>query len=415
MSPPGESSTPESGALPPAAGSGSSASSGSPGQSTGSPAATGSGTPPSSGEGTGSPDASVGPPPDDAGADTATSPVDGSASGEGGTSSNPQILALESKVAQAAIAQYGGGDCGWVEGAFFAGVMAAYDSTHDATLLAAARSWGQKAGFGACNVNGKGVTNADNQCCQQTYIELYLQDKTPANAMLIKSGQGVFDSMIATPIPGASMAGWWWADALFMSPPSMARMGAATGDPKYFQLLDTMYWAAEKPLFDPAHGLFWRDGSFVNKPIYWSRGNGWVVAGLARILDYLPMSDAHYNDFVALFKTMAAALVPLQNQTDGMWRSDLLMTTGPNKEASGSGFFTFALAWGVDHGVLDRAMYLPVVKKGWDGLASVVDAQGHVGWVQGVGSAPGPTTATGNAAYGAGAFLLAGSEVAKVY
>jgi unsaturated rhamnogalacturonyl hydrolase len=347
--------------------------------------------------------------------DSGGAPDSSETTDSGAPTLNPQVLAIMKTVAANGITEYGGGDCGWANASFFPGLMGAYRVTQEPTMLAAAQAWGQKNGFAACDADGKGVTYADNQCCQQTYAELDLADPTHMSGNSIKAGQQVFDSMIATPIAPTSMAGWWWADSLFMAPPAIARMAAATAEAKYFTLLDTMYWPAVKALWDPAHGLFWRDPSFVNKAVYWSRGNGWVIAGTARVLDYLPTSDPHYADYVTQLKTMAAALVPLQNGQDGMWRSNLLTPNDVNKEASGSGFFVFAMAWGISHAVLDSTMYLPIVRKGWDGLVSVVNAKGQVGWVQGVGSAPGATSATGTAAYGAGAFLLAGSEVAKVY
>ena len=188
--------------------------------------------------------------------------------------------------------------------------------------------------------------------------------------------------MIATPVAGQTL--WNWADALFMAPPAIALMGTATGEAKYFTYLDTTYWEAAAQLFDTSTGLFWRDPPSASETSFWARGNGWVIAGTARILDQLPPSDPKYSAFVTQLKTMAAAIAPLQNQTDGLWRSNLLDPSQyPNPETSGSGFFVYAMAWGVARGVLDASTYLPVVRKGWDGLVSAVNAQGAVGWVQG--------------------------------
>jgi unsaturated rhamnogalacturonyl hydrolase len=220
--------------------------------------------------------------------------------------------------------------------------------------------------------------------------------------------------MIATPVAGQTL--WNWEDALFMAPPAIALVGAATGDAKYFTYLDTTYWEAAAQLFDSTTGLFWRNPPSASQTSFWSRGNGWVIAGTARILDHLPASDPKRGAYITQLQTMAAAIAPLQNQTDGLWRSNLLDASQyPNPETSGSGFFVYAMAWGVSRNLLDATKYLPVVRKGWDGLVSAVNAQGAVGWVQGVGTAPGPATQTGTAPYAAGAFLLAGSEVAKVY
>jgi rhamnogalacturonyl hydrolase YesR len=147
---------------------------------------------------------------------------------------------------------------------------------------------------------------------------------------------------------------------------------------------------------------------------YWGRGNGWVIAGTVRVLQYLPQDDARRADYVTLLTTMAAALKAVQG-TDGMWRSSLLNPTQfPNPETSSTGFITYAMAWGINNGVLDRATYLPVVQKAWKGLAAVVGTDGHVGYVQGVGAGPAAATATSTAPFGVGAFLLAASEVARL-
>jgi unsaturated rhamnogalacturonyl hydrolase len=327
---------------------------------------------------------------------------------------NPDVLAVMSKVAQYGITQYGDAGCDWASAAFYPGLLATYEATQDPAFLQAATNWAQDAQWLVCTANPAGPTFADNECCTQTYTQLYMLDESAATAVRIKSAQSVFDSMIADPVPGQTL--WNWADALFMAPPAIALMGAATGEAKYFSYLDTTYWEAAAQLFDPTTGLFWRDPPSASETSFWSRGNGWVIAGTARILDYLPPADAKYGAFVTQLKTMAAAIAPLQNQTDGLWRSNLLDASQyPNPETSGSGFFVYAMAWGVSRNVLDATTYLPVVRKGWDGLVSAVNAEGAVGWVQGVGSAPGPATQTSTAPYGAGAFLLAGSEVAKVY
>jgi rhamnogalacturonyl hydrolase YesR len=196
-----------------------------------------------------------------------------------------------------------------------------------------------------------------------------------------------------------------------MAPPTFARLGAETKQTKYFDFMNTMYWDSKAYLFDPAHGLFFRDKNTFGTTTFWSRGNGWVIAGIARVLDYLPMNDPHRKDFTQLMSTMAAAIVPLQGN-DGLWRSDLLDPTQfPNGEASGSGFFTFALAWGIHHGVLPRDTYLPVVRKAWTGLQTLVAADGRMQFVQPTGQAPGASLQTDHLPYGAGAFLLAASEI----
>src|SRR5262249_33167803 len=158
----------------------------------------------------------------------------------------------------------------------------------------------------------------------------------------------------------------------------------------------------------PPNSLMYRDMSFFNTTTFWSRGNGWVVAGIARILDDLPADDPKRADYVTVLNTMLTALRPLQH-TDGLWPSDLLHGATAGPETSGTGFFTFAIAWGINRGVVDRTMYLPVAQRAWKGLVSHVDANGQLGYVQNVGDRPAPAGPTETHEYGVGAFLLAGS------
>jgi rhamnogalacturonyl hydrolase YesR len=300
----------------------------------------------------------------------------------------------------------------WIYGAFYTGLMAAARTTKDSMIHDAANTWAMAHNWDLHMRTPPDLTHADDQCCTQTYSELYLEAPTPANAFKYQKIQAVVDGMIASPKAGRVV--WWWCDALFMAPPAFARLGAETGQTKYFDFMNTMYWDSKAYLFDPAHGLFFRDKNTFGTTTFWSRGNGWVIAGIARVLDYLPANDAHRNDFIQLFNTMVTAIVPLQG-TDGLWRADLLNASKfPMGEASGSGFFTFALAWGIHHGVLARDMYLPVVRKGWNGLLTLVAADGRMQFVQPTGAGPAAALQSDHLPYGAGAFLLAGSEVAEL-
>src|SRR5258706_3767926 len=320
------------------------------------------------------------------------------------------VKAIVDKVAQYQLAQLGANpDNDWINAAFYAGLMAAYRTTQNAALLTAAKSWST---FHQWDLHGGGNRNGDNQACTQTYDEIFLIDSLPANNFMVTKEQAAFDAMIAAPQPGR--VDWWWCDALFMAPPALARLGVATKQNKYFDFMDTMWFDTKAFLFDPAQNLFWRDSTFKNTDTYWARGNGWVVAGIARVLDYLPANDAKRADYIQVFKLMVGTLLKLQG-TDGLWRSNLLHASAfPNPETSGSGFFTFGMAWGIANGALHPAEYLPAVQKGWNGLVGAVDANGRLGYVQNVGSAPAAATATETHPYGVGAFLLAGEQIMKL-
>jgi unsaturated rhamnogalacturonyl hydrolase len=300
----------------------------------------------------------------------------------------------------------------WIRSVFYAGLMALHGATADDRYLGAARGWGVANNWTLGPAQTADPRFADNQACVQPYAELYALDVAPQNASYLTAARRAFDSMVAS--PRAGRVEWWWCDALIMAPAAMARTAQVLGLPAYVELMHTMYWDSKAFLYDPVQRLFWRDSTFRNTTTYWSRGNGWVVAGIPRILDALPANDLRRGDYIALLGDMAARLRTLQG-SDGFWRSNLLDAGAfPNPESSGTAFFCFGMAWGINHGILDRATYLPVVSKAWQALVSAVDARGLLGWVQGVGSQPGPATATSTNDYAAGAFLLAGTEMLRL-
>jgi rhamnogalacturonyl hydrolase YesR len=81
-------------------------------------------------------------------------------------------------------------------------------------------------------------------------------------------------------------------------------------------------------------------------------------------------------------------------------------------ETSGTGFFVFGLAWGVNRGLLDGNEYRPSIYKGWHALNRAVAKDGRLGWVQQVSDRPEQVAESDTQFYGVGAFLLAASEVA---
>lgn len=300
----------------------------------------------------------------------------------------------------------------WIRSAFFTGDMALYRATGNKKYLDAAFNWGEQA---AWTPNAKNPRHADNQCCGQTYCEIYAINKDPKT---IEPFRAAVDAMLAAPKPGR--VEWWWCDSLFMAPPAYARLSSVTGDPRYVAFMNDMFWDTTDFLYDTTESLYYRDANYFNKAtrnghkVFWSRGNGWVVAGIARTLEYLPNDNPMRPRFIKLFRDMCAKLATLQG-SDGLWRSSLLDPDEfPTPESSGSGFFCYAMAWGINNGILDRDKYLPIVRKAWQGLLSVVSHEGRVGYVQQVAGAPGPSKPDATQEYAVGAFLLAGSEMLKL-
>jgi unsaturated rhamnogalacturonyl hydrolase len=348
----------------------------------------------------------------------------GAAAGQGGASAGGSsmagapafdraaVTAIMRRVADYEIARFGTDtNNDWVRGVFHTGMLAAYRALGDAKYHDYTENWG-KVNNWQIHSSNKGPRFADNQTCVQSYAELYLEAPTAQNATMIAAAQTTFDAMVAA--PKAGRVEWYWCDALYMAPSAMVRVAKATGKTQYTKLMNDMFWDTKDFLYDPKQSLFWRDESYKNTNKYWSRGNGWVMGGMVRIMEDLPDTDSRRADYEALLKEMSAKLRSVQ-QSDGFWRSSL---TDPNAyttpETSGTTFFCFAIAWGINHGVLDRATYLPVVTKAWAALGTAVNAQGRLGWVQAVGQAPGPSTADATNDYATGAFLLAGEQILKL-
>jgi rhamnogalacturonyl hydrolase YesR len=262
---------------------------------------------------------------------------------------------------------------------------------------------------------GPRVMHADDQAVGQMYMEQYFLHKDPKRMDAMRAR---LDTEIATPDPtDPKRPLWWWCDALFMAPPVYADMAAATGDTKYLDYMDHEWDIATVLLYDRSKHLYFRDASYLDKhekngePLFWSRGNGWVMGGIVRVLQKLPADSPLRPKYVALLKEMAADMLSIQGR-DGLWRPGLLDADAyPLPEISGSAFVTYALAYGVNEGILDRATYWPAVQKAWAGMLTHVYADGRLGSVQPVGAAPGAYSETSSYVYGVGAYLLAGSEI----
>jgi rhamnogalacturonyl hydrolase YesR len=263
---------------------------------------------------------------------------------------------------------------------------------------------------------GPRVPNADDGAIGQTYLDLYFRYHDPAMMAPIRERM---DAVMALPDdPDKPL--WWWCDALFMAPPVLTKLSRATGDRKYLDFMDHQWWITSGLLYSPSKHLYFRDKSFLDKheangsSIFWSRGNGWVFAGLARVLAEMPQDYPSRPKYVAQFKEMAEEIAGLQG-ADGLWRPGLLDAAAYRlPENSGSAFFTFGFAYGINSGILERSKYQPVVQKAWQGLLLHIYQDGRLGCIQPVGAAPGDFTAASSYVFGTGAFLLAGSEVYRL-
>ena len=302
----------------------------------------------------------------------------------------------------------------WTFAALYTGFMAASESTGDPKYSDAMRSVSERFNWKL----GTEYKDANDVAVGRTYVELYFKYHDPKMIAAVRSE---FDRTIrGEGNPPRFELPWHWCDALFMAPTTWAAMSKATGDPAYLDYMTREWWATSGRLYDLREHLFFRDTRFLNqrhpngKKIFWSRGNGWVIAGLAGVLSYMPQDYPERPKFVEQFQEMASAIAAIQGQ-DGLWRTGLLDPDSYQlPENSGSAFFTYALAWGINNNLLDRAKYTPVLAKAWKGLLSHIYEDGRLGCIQSVADAPGKFKPTSSYVYGVGAFLLAGSEVDRL-
>lgn len=269
--------------------------------------------------------------------------------------------------------------------------------------------------------------HADDVCVSQTYIDMY--GKYKEDKMLLPTLARI-DWVVNNPSKGGmdidyskplSYERWSWCDALFMAPAVYTRLYTLTGNRKYMIFADAEFKATYNHLYDKEEKLFFRDSRYFNQKeangqkVFWGRGNGWVIGGLAEILKTLPADDSEYRPFyLQLFKEISERLAGLQNK-DGFWHASLLDPTSyPSPETSATGFIVYGLAYGVNQGYLPADKYLPVIEKGWAALCSAVESDGKLGWVQPVGADPRKVTKEMTELYGTGAFLMAACEIYRL-
>jgi unsaturated rhamnogalacturonyl hydrolase len=306
----------------------------------------------------------------------------------------------------------------WTWSVLYSGFMAASESLGDAKYRDAMERMGKKYDWQLRSH----LPDADDESVGQTYLELYLLKKDTAMIAPLKTE---LDALLAAPRvaknPGPNRpVVWWWCDALFMGPPVWARMYAATGDKKYIAYLDEEWAKTSDLLYDKKDRLYARDITYLTKmekngkKMYWSRGEGWVMGGLARTLEYLPKEDPARKKYETELKQMAAAVAALQG-ADGLWRAGMLDPDSYSEpEVSGSALMTFGLAWGVNHELLDAKVYRPVIERAWAGMLKHIYADGRLGCIQQTGAEPAPFKPTASYTYGVGGFLLAATEVKRM-
>ena len=166
---------------------------------------------------------------------------------------------------------------------------------------------------------------------------------------------------------GLSSQTRYWIDDMFMITMVQLQAYRATGDSKYLDRGAAEMASYLDRLQQPS-GLFYHA---PDVPFYWSRGDGWVAAGMAEMLRSLPANHPKRARILDGYHRMMSALLKYQDR-DGMWH-ELIDDPTAWPETSSTAMFTFAMITGVKNGWLDKKTYAPAARKGWLGLVSFID------------------------------------------
>ncbi len=321
------------------------------------------------------------------------------------------------------------GNSFWHRAAYHTGNMAAYEVTQNEQYKLFSEAWAEHNEWKGANEadpskwkysygeSDEYVLFGDFQTCFQVYVDLYLLEPEEYK---IERAKEVMEYQMST----AENDYWWWSDGIYMAMPVMTRLYKVTENPLYLEKMYDYFSFARDLMYDTEESLFYRDAKYIypkhktesGKKDFWSRGNGWPFAALARVLTDLPEKDPHRSEYMEMFRNMAKALKACQNER-GYWTRSLLdEAQAPGKETSGTAFFVYGYLWGINNGWLAKDEYLETVEKAWTYLTQeALQDDGTVGYVQPIGerATQHDVAATTTADFGVGAFLLAASEMAK--
>jgi rhamnogalacturonyl hydrolase YesR len=316
----------------------------------------------------------------------------------------------------------------WDNAVYFTGNMEAYKLTGVKTFLDYSKRWCQynhwqgatetdpsKWLYRQYGEDQQHVLFGDWQICFQTYIDMYSINR---DETMIRRAKEVIDHVCTM----SEHDFWWWADALYMAMPVYSKLYKISGDTKYLDKMYDNFCFSDSLMYDKDVHMYYRDGKYLypahktinGKKDFWARGDGWVLAGLAKVLSDMPKNYKHRALFVNRFKALAAAAAKCQ-QDEGYWTRSMLdpdQSEGP--ETSGTALLTFGILRGVNSGILSKETYKPIIDRAWKYLTQkALQSDGSIGYVQPIGEKAihgQQLTPQSTSNFGVGAFLLAACE-----
>lgn len=309
------------------------------------------------------------------------------------------------------------GDCSWERGAYMLGCLAAYDATGKMEYYDYALKWANDNNWDFYDDHSDWAwKNADYKICGQSYLRL----------MEIDPSTGTMDNMInamEVVLNNTDVDYWWWVDTIYMALPYYNMMGVKLNDSRYFDKVYALFEDTKdrRTCYDYEEKLWYRDERFLpdkartasGKKVFWARGEGWILGGLARTLEILPKTNKYYKKYLEVYIDMVNALIPWQ-QKDGFWRTSVIDPEEfPMPETSGTVLIAYAMMLGINLGILDES-YLSAVERAFNGLnKEAVSPSGKIGWVQIVADRPGPVDKNAENDYAVGTYLLLCREIIK--
>ena len=163
-----------------------------------------------------------------------------------------------------------------------------------------------------------------------------------------------------------------WVDSMYMLPPFLARAG------EYDEAVRQLdgYWDV---LYTPENGLLahqWSDAEhrFIRRDA-WAVGNGWAMAGMARVIALLPPEHPGRERLIGRVQALIKAALPHQ-RPDGAFH-DVLDDPSAFREVNFAQMLAYTIYRGVAGGWMDASLQ-PEAEKARQAALAEVDEYGLV-------------------------------------